>query len=74
VSVAKARVRVLPHRVDKQVEGVARQGGHTTLMCTIVILINENLWKSCQCGSVSINHSVRASSTLARQACIPHQV
>jgi len=27
VSVAKARVRVLPHRVDKQVEGVARQDG-----------------------------------------------
>jgi hypothetical protein len=36
--VAKAGVRVLPHRVDKQVEGVARQGGHMTLVCTIVIL------------------------------------
>jgi len=39
VSVAKARVRVLPHGVDKWVEGVARQGGHMTLVCTIVILI-----------------------------------
>jgi uncharacterized protein (DUF983 family) len=27
-------------RVDKQVEGVARQGGHMTLVCIIVILIN----------------------------------
>jgi hypothetical protein len=38
--VAKARVRVLSHRVDKQVEGVALQGGHMTLVCTIVIPIN----------------------------------
>jgi hypothetical protein len=40
VSVAKACIRVLPHRVDRQVEGVARQGGHMTLVCTILILIN----------------------------------
>jgi hypothetical protein len=42
VNVAKARVRVLSHRVDKQVEGVALQGGHMTLVCTIVIRINWN--------------------------------
>jgi hypothetical protein len=42
VNVAKARVRVLSHRVDKQVEGVALQGGHMTLVCTIVIPINWN--------------------------------
>ena len=53
MSVAKARVRVLPHRVDKQVEDVARQGGHMTLMYTIVILINENM-KNCLCGSVCL--------------------
>ena len=35
---AKARVRVLSHRVDKQVEGVALQGGHMTLVCIIIIL------------------------------------
>jgi hypothetical protein len=42
VNVAKARVMVLSHRVDKQVEGVALQGGHMTLVCTIVIPINWN--------------------------------
>jgi hypothetical protein len=41
VSVAEGRVRVLLHRVDKQVEGVALQGGHMTLVCTTVILINR---------------------------------
>ena len=40
MSVAKARIRVLPHRVDKKVEGVARQGSHITLVWTIVILID----------------------------------
>jgi hypothetical protein len=40
VSVAKTHVGVLPHRVDKQVESVARQGGHMALVCTIVILVN----------------------------------
>jgi hypothetical protein len=42
VNVAKARVIVLSHRVDKQVESVALQGGHMTLVCTIVIPINSN--------------------------------
>jgi hypothetical protein len=37
VSVVKARVRVLPHRLDKQVEGIAGWGGHMTLVRTIVI-------------------------------------
>jgi hypothetical protein len=39
VSVAKTCIRVLPHRVDRQEEGVARQGGHMTLVYTILILI-----------------------------------
>ena len=43
MSVAEARVRVLPHRADKQVESVGRQGGHMTLVRMIVILVNWNL-------------------------------
>jgi hypothetical protein len=30
VSMAKARLKALPHRVDKQVEGAARRGGYMT--------------------------------------------
>ena len=41
MNVAKARIRVPPHRVDKQVEGVARQGGHMTLMYTVVVPISN---------------------------------
>jgi hypothetical protein len=37
VSVAKARVRVLPHRVGGQVEGVACQRSHMTLVRTVLI-------------------------------------
>lgn len=40
---AKVSARVLPHRMDKQVESVARQGGHMTLVYAIVTLINWNL-------------------------------
>jgi hypothetical protein len=55
VSVAKRRVRVLPHMVNKQVEGVALQGGHMMLMCTIVILINRIYEKAVYVVAVSFH-------------------
>jgi hypothetical protein len=53
--------QVLPHRVDKGIEGVARQGGHMMLVCTIVIPINWNLWKDCLCRAV-VCSSARGAS------------